>query len=476
MTPTRRGFRSASAASLIVLLAIAGAASLEHARAQDHRQQLRDVEREMEEERRRRLEIERRASAIAREVERLRGETIESARRLQAEEWNLSTLEDTLAALAEEIARQQAALDERRRSVEALVTAIQRLARQPPEALLALPSAPIDAVRTETLLGRALPAVAREAAALRKALAELADLQAQTARKRDEATVAHASVARQRTALDALLARRLAARGGVESEARRQTTELQRLAARAGDLRELIERAEAERRRQEAEERRRAAEAERREAERQEAARRAAEARRAEAERLAQERRAEDRQAEDRQAEERRAEERRAEERRAEERRARARDRAAQVALARPPAIRPFAGAKGAYRLPSVGRMERRFGDDLGYGQHSRGITIEARRGAAVVAPYDGRILFVGPFRAYGEILIIEHSDGYHSLLAGMARTDGTVGQVVLAGEPVGAMAPDGEERPKLYVELRRNGNPINPQPWLAASESKVSG
>ena len=90
--------------------------------------------------------------------------------------------------------------------------------------------------------------------------------------------------------------------------------------------------------------------------------------------------------------------------------------------------------------------------------------------------PYDGRILFIGPFRAYGEILIIEHSGGYHSLVAGLGRTDGTVGQTVLSGEPVGIMTADGEDRPRLYIELRRNGTPIDPQPWLAAGEGKESG
>ncbi|MGE0717403.1 MAG: murein hydrolase activator EnvC, partial [Alphaproteobacteria bacterium] len=136
----------------------------------------------------------------------------------------------------------------------------------------------------------------------------------------------------------------------------------------------------------------------------------------------------------------------------------------------------PFAAARGHYRIPVAGNWQRGFGDELGYGQHSRGITVATRPGARVVAPFDGRVLFIGPFRAYGEILIIEHGDGYHSLLAGLGRTDGAVGQTVLAGEPVGVMATDGEERPRLYIELRRNGTPINPQPWLAASDGKESG
>jgi murein hydrolase activator len=81
-----------------------------------------------------------------------------------------------------------------------------------------------------------------------------------------------------------------------------------------------------------------------------------------------------------------------------------------------------------------------------------------------------------GPFRGYGLILIIEHGEGYHSLLSGLGRIDGDVGQWVLAGEPVGAMGPATEGNPRLYLELRRQGHPINPQPWLAAGTGKVSG
>ena len=72
--------------------------------------------------------------------------------------------------------------------------------------------------------------------------------------------------------------------------------------------------------------------------------------------------------------------------------------------------------------------------------------------------------------------MIIDHGDGYHTLLAGMARIDMTVGQRVSTGEPVGLMGNDGGNRPILYVELRRKGQPINPLPWLASRKDKVSG
>jgi septal ring factor EnvC (AmiA/AmiB activator) len=84
--------------------------------------------------------------------------------------------------------------------------------------------------------------------------------------------------------------------------------------------------------------------------------------------------------------------------------------------------------------------------------------------------------VFAGPFRTYGLILIIEHSEGYHTLLAGLGRIDGTVGQSVVTGEPVGTAGSAETGNPSIYVELRRNGQPIDPLPWLAPRNEKVSG
>jgi septal ring factor EnvC (AmiA/AmiB activator) len=108
-------------------------------------------------------------------------------------------------------------------------------------------------------------------------------------------------------------------------------------------------------------------------------------------------------------------------------------------------------------------------------GNVEKGITIETRSAAQVIAPYAGQVVFAGQFRGYGLLLIIEHGEGYHTLLAGMDRIDSTVGQRVVAGEPVGVMGQT-EGKPTLYVELRRNGQPVNPLPWLTARKDKVSG
>lgn len=134
-----------------------------------------------------------------------------------------------------------------------------------------------------------------------------------------------------------------------------------------------------------------------------------------------------------------------------------------------------FAKAKGFLPYPARGKLGLRFGDKIPAGT-AKGIHILTRPGAQVIAPFDGRVIYAGPFRAYGNLLIIAHGDGYHTLLAGLSNINSLVGQWILAGEPVGSMpktrlatisgqvmAPS----PELYLELRRKGKPINPLPWL---------
>lgn len=130
----------------------------------------------------------------------------------------------------------------------------------------------------------------------------------------------------------------------------------------------------------------------------------------------------------------------------------------------------------GLGRLPVVGTTTLGFGAPTPSGQPHRGILIEAKPGAPVVSPAAGRIAFAGPFRLYGLILIIDHGEGYHTLLMGLGRIDAATGQWVEAGEPVGLSAGGDGSPSSLYVELRRNGQPIDPLPWLAARKEKENG
>ena len=128
--------------------------------------------------------------------------------------------------------------------------------------------------------------------------------------------------------------------------------------------------------------------------------------------------------------------------------------------------VKDFEKAKGKMPLPAKGKITERYGDLTSAGLHAKGITLQTRKGAQVVSPNDGVVLFAGSFKGYGNLLIIEHAEGYHTLLSGMEKMEAFEGQSLLAGEPVGTMEKKGT--PDLYVEMRKNGQPINPLRWLA--------
>ncbi len=128
--------------------------------------------------------------------------------------------------------------------------------------------------------------------------------------------------------------------------------------------------------------------------------------------------------------------------------------------------IRAFEKSKGSLPFPVTGKILTKYGEENNSGLHSKGITFSTRKGAQVISPYDGIVLFAGSFKGYGNLLIIEHAEGYHTLLSGMAKMEVLEGQILLAGEPVGIMDTIGS--PNLYMEMRKNGLPINPLPWLS--------
>lgn len=150
------------------------------------------------------------------------------------------------------------------------------------------------------------------------------------------------------------------------------------------------------------------------------------------------------------------------------------------------PAI-AFADARGRLPMPVNGVKIRNFGASDRQGGTEKGISIATRAGAQITSPSDGWVLYAGPFRSYGQVLILNVGGGYHVVLAGMERTSVDIGQFVLAGEPIAVMGsgtaqvaaagPIGTKQPMLYIEFRKDGIPIDPGPWWATNKSeKVRG
>ena len=133
--------------------------------------------------------------------------------------------------------------------------------------------------------------------------------------------------------------------------------------------------------------------------------------------------------------------------------------------------------ARGSLLRPVVGTVAP--GDPAGPGRTPGangplGLWFETAGKAEAVAPADGDIVFAGNYQKFGQVLILEIAGGYHLTLAGLGRIDVHIGDSVLAGEPVGIL-PEGKAA-RLYMELRRNGQAVDPAPWLSAELRKAKG
>lgn len=116
------------------------------------------------------------------------------------------------------------------------------------------------------------------------------------------------------------------------------------------------------------------------------------------------------------------------------------------------------------YLLPVAGRVVTGFGEDASGLTRSRGLTLLTRPHAQAIAPAPGRIAYAGPYEGYERIVIIEHPGRWTSLVTGLVRLDVEVGETVVAGSPLGMTGPG---RPQVLVQLRREGEPVNPLQYV---------
>lgn len=106
----------------------------------------------------------------------------------------------------------------------------------------------------------------------------------------------------------------------------------------------------------------------------------------------------------------------------------------------------------------------------------SIGVSYGTAPGARVTTPCAGTVMFSGPFQSYGNMVITDCGGGTSVVLAGMDHLDVSQGQRLVKGQPIGSMRgfnpSTPTNQPRLYVELRRNGAPVDPLPWLAGHSS----
>jgi septal ring factor EnvC (AmiA/AmiB activator) len=387
-------------------------------------------------------ELNRRAEQLAKDVAKLQRQLIQSAADVQAAEEQATGLEDDLEELTAREAARSTELAQKRGQLGRTLLALERLSLRPPQAAFFSDRPAIDEARAARLLTAATQSLDARARQLQSDLAEIQELHEATTAKQEELAASVRNLATQNVQLGALLETKSKLRDATQQQTADQRRRQEELASQANDLKDLLDRL---------------ADAAAAEAERQRQAQEAAAAAAAEAE-------AEEADTpEDAEAD---AES----EPDAVQTAARTPQPDLAAALSTPPPadLRSFPSGNGSLTRPARGDIVAKFGERTEAFGEGKGLVFSTRPGAQIVSPFDGQIVFEGPFRSYGQILIIEHRGGYHTVLAGLSHVAVAVGQWLKAGEPVGAMAEAPSVRPQLYVELRRSGAPFDPAPWLA--------
>lgn len=357
------------------------------------------------------------ATQINLELTAVSREMIKAAKLIQNNEEKLSQMERQLEKLKTDLAEAEAGFSQEDDNLIRTLAALQNLALKPTEALLVQPLTPVEIIRSAMLLRETVPYLEENANRIRKELAVIAQKKELVEKQFTQISKQKRILEQEHSRMKTLVQKKSKMRNAVEIQSEKAKKNVERLASQANDLRDLLGKLEKQRQ-----------EKQRREEEkrRQEEARRLAEKNREETQ-------------------------------------------TADLIKSQPPVITGistgFKQAKGTLPMPARGKIITAYGEQLVKGVSAKGITIRTRNQAQVIAPFDGSVIFAGPFRGYGNLIIIEHGDGYLSLLAGLESMDVEVGQMLLAGEPVGQMPADGDA--KLYVEIRKDNQPINPAAWI---------
>ncbi len=392
---------------------------------------LQEIEKALQQEQQQSEELQRKSEGLRRELAEIANKMVSAAKAVQDHERNVTALELQIAELRLEETSKAAELIAQREQFARVLMSLERLARFPPEAMIAQPTSPSDTVRSAILLRSVVPEIERRAERLRQQIESLAKSRDRLKEQQIALRRNTEALAAESHALGGLLARNKLLKKVTDTEQEKAISRVKKLAREAENLRDLMERLREDQ---------------------QAWADEGAQNQATQSEPLS---------LSDSSTE---------------------MDQVAVLILPSPP--KPLGGLTGIpiserhgqLPFPVVGQIVGRYGEDNENGMTRRGIEIKTRPAAQVTSPYEGKVVFVGEFRGYGQLLIIEHSEGYHSLLAGMARIDSVMGQWVLVGEPVGIMEPAVDAEPMLYVEFRQDGQPINPLSWLMSHSSNTQG
>jgi murein hydrolase activator len=370
-------------------------------------------------------------AAIGQDRSQLNQQLIDIAAQVRGIETRIGDAEARLRPLDSHEQQIRGSLDARRSEIVEVLAALQRAGRRTPPALLVRPEDALQSLRTAMLLGSVVPELRGRAQKLAGDLGELVALRKTIATERDRLAADRDRLGDDRTRLAALIDERQRQQSSIEKDMETESARAIALSRQVDTLQGLIAKMEQDSK---------------------SAAKAAATASLQGAP-------------------------------------ANLNGKPNLGALKDPARMSPavaFASAKGLFAMPVNGAKIREFGGSDGAGGVEKGISLATRAGAQVTTPCDGWVVYAGPFRSYGQLLILNAGGGYHVLIAGMERISVNIGQFVLTGEPVATMGTTSQvasilaanaSQPVLYIEFRKDGTPIDPGPWWAANEGeKVRG
>jgi len=343
---------------------------------------------------------------------------VELGRTMQSQQDNAATADARINALESQSVTLASDLAARRDELSKLLSGLMQLQQNPPPALVVQPANVLNALRGAMLFGAVVPDLKAKADTVRGKLDELQAIRDATEAERIKQQETLTALAASQTELQALQQQKLAFAESAQKDLSAEKQNLANLADKAKSLEQLLTEL---RKAKDDEERKKTAEAK--------AA--ADAAAKAEADR--------------------------------------------REALLGP--LKALSSLKGRLQYPVHGDVIKNFGDDTGLGTKLDGLAMATPANASVSSPVDGKVEFAGPFRSYGQLLILDAGEGYLVLLAGMKQISAGMGQTVRVGEPVGTMGEGpstlallgemkDETRPIFYVEFRKTDAPVDSTPW----------
>jgi len=352
--------------------------------------------------------LEQQAQKIKNELNSVNQKMIAAAKKIQNGEDEVRQKQEELEKLQQHLSESEIKFNAEHGMLIETLSALQSLALRPSEAVLAQPLSPVEVMRSSILLRGSIHSLKERAELIRQGIEDISNQKQEIAKRLQDLEKENKYLASQQAEMKKMSQQKSKMYSQISTQSKEAQQKAAALANQAGSLRELLDKLEKQKALQQKQ---------------------------------------------------------MAEKQRLERQRAADKVRADKGLTPSAGTSVNFAKAKGKLSRPARGPILTQFHQEMSKGVISNGIDIKTASNAQVIAPYDGTVIFAGPFKNFANLLIIDHGDGYTSLLSGLEETDASVGQTLLTGEPVGTM-PSGNNT-KLHMEIRQNNRPLNPTEWM---------